>query len=154
MLEMREPLYDKNQTGNRIKELCRRFYSDLSSIYLEKNGQQIPLSSLTLKEFFNFVRNIPYRQDKKPIEIVARPYHILRHKSLGMDCKKKSVLLGAFCEYQGIPYRFIASSRRADKQVHHVFPQAQVNGRFVNVDATYPEYSYGQKKNVTYAEVL
>jgi hypothetical protein len=154
MLELREPLISKEQTAHRIKELCKRFYSDLDAIFIDKAGQQLPLTALTLQEFYDFVRKIPYRQDKKPIEIVARPYHIVKHKNLGMDCKKKTVLMGSFCEAQNIPYRFIASSRRKDKKVHHIFPQASIEGEFINIDATYADNKFGQRKNVTHWEVL
>jgi len=154
MVKLTENLYDKNQTGNRIKELCRKFSGDLDCIYLSKDGEEIPLSELPLQDFFKFVKNIPYKMDKKPVEIVARPYYILKNKSQGADCKKKSILMGAWLERHNIPYRFIASSKRPDKMVHHVFPQGKINGKYINLDATYPEYQPGEKKKVTYAEIL
>jgi hypothetical protein len=154
MYELREPLTDKQQTATRIRQLISRYASDLDNIFIERNGKKIPLSSLSLKEYFSFVAAIPYRKDKAPIEVVARPHHIIKHRKLGMDCKKKTVLMGSFCELKGLPYRFIASSRRADKRVHHIFPQVKLHGEFRNIDATYPENKIFDQKECTYAETI
>jgi hypothetical protein len=149
MLESREPLFDKLQTSNRIKSLCKKFNGDL-------NGTR----SLTPYQFFEMVRKIPYRKDPKPIEVVARPKHILNHQNLGMDCKKKAILLGSYFEANKIPYRFIGSSRRQDKKIHHIFPQAMcdkdgnLTDDWTNFDATYSTYSIAMPKAVTAYEVL
>jgi len=150
MFKESQPLYDKSETAARIKELIRDYHSDLDIIKLD--GQ--PISALPIADFFDFVRNIKYRIDPKPIEVIARPAHILRYKNLGMDCKKKAILCGAYCKCNGIKYRFIGSSRREDKKVHHIFPQIYHSGQWINFDATYPENEIGESKPVTHAEQL
>jgi hypothetical protein len=150
MYQERQPLYDKAETAARIKELIRDYHGDLDGITL--NGQ--PVSSLSMADFFDFVKNIKYRIDPKPIEVIARPAHILKYRGLGMDCKKKAILCGAYCKCNGIKYRFIGSSRRPDKKVHHIFPQIYHSGQWVNYDATYPENEIGDSKQITHAEVL
>lgn len=160
MYEEREELFDKQQTSDRIKELVKKYASDLDNIFLDDNTERKPLSSLSIVDFFDEVRLIPYRKDVKPIEIVSRPYYIIKHRNLGMDCKKKAVLMGSYFSLHSIPFRFIGSSRRADKKIHHIFIQAKVNpdgspsSQYVNYDATYKQYHPGQKKDVTAWEVL
>jgi len=160
MVEVREPLIDKDQTGDRMYELIERFSGDLDIVRVRQRGRTLPLSSLDLPAFYNMVRTIPYRQDSKPIEVISRPYHILRHRGLGMDCKKKAILLGSYLKRQGIPYRLVASSRRPDKRFHHVFPQGflslcgATSPEWVNLDATYRHNRMGERKTASAAEVL
>ena len=156
MLLEREPLRNKAQTAERIKSLVARFASDLDNVSISCNGDTFstPLSDFSLPAFFNFVRNIPYRKDGAPVEVVSRPYYILKHKDLGMDCKKKSLLLGAYCKLKKIPFRFVGTSNRKDKKIHHIFVQGLIDGEYKNLDATYSSYSMFQPKTVTAMEVL
>jgi hypothetical protein len=133
-------------------ELINRFCDDLKFIYFDNT----PVLDFTLQEYFNCVKNIPFRRDPKPIEIVARPYLIFKHKKLGMDCKKKSVLIGSYCAYHNIPFRLVISSKRADKKCHHIFVQVRnpTEGQWKNVDATYPENNLFEPKRCTYMEVV
>lgn len=157
MYAEREPLADKSQTASRIKSLVKRYYTDLDSAVvsgISLSGDSVPLSSLPLSDYFNFVRKIPYRRDVKPIEVIARPKHILTYRNLGMDCKKKAILMGSYFQSHGIPYRFIGSSQREDRKVHHIFPQIKQNGKWLNADATYSDYRLYEPKRLTYCEVL
>lgn len=154
MIENREPLFDKTQTGNAMKSLVEKFSGDLENIFIKKNGRLIRVTALPLNEYFDLVRKIPYRRDMKPVEVVARPAHIFKYKTLGMDCKKKSILMGSWLREKKIPFRFIASSRRPDRRIHHVFPQGFLKGKWENLDATYSHYRPYQVKEVTAAEVL
>jgi hypothetical protein len=158
MYQIREPLTDRDQTAKRIKLLVERFHGDLDNVFIPlRNGGIRKMSDMTLQDFFNFVRRIPYRRDTTnphPKEIISRPHYIVKHRNLGMDCKKKAILLGSFLRCQGIPYRFIGSSQRRDRRVHHIFPQAFIGGNWKNVDATYSDYRLFQPKRVTFSEVL
>lgn len=154
-----EPLTSKKQTGRRMYAIVERFHNDLRNAHVP--GAYRPLAEWSLDDFFNFVKDIPYRKDEKPVEVLSRPAHILRFARLGMDCKKKNSLMAAFLRCQvsrerptGIGYRFVASSRRADKRVHHVFCQGLLDGKWTTLDVTYPWYKPGEVKEVTYAEVL
>lgn len=157
MIQNREPLKDRIQTARRIKHLVEQFYTDLDLCFVQRGNRLVPLSKITLQEFFDFVKNIPYRKDPKPIEIVARPYYIVKHRKLGMDCKKKAVAIGAFLRMKNFKYRAIGSSNRPDQKVHHIYLQLfdPDEMEWKNVDATYSHYKlFEQKKNETFKEVL
>lgn len=143
-------LNSKDQTGAEMYRLIDQYSGDLDRIQL--NGK--PLSSLKLFEFFNLVKNIPYRKDIPAIEVVSRPEKIIRNRCNGMDCKKKSILIASYLKNRGIPFRLIASSKRPDKRIHHVFPQAELSGIWYNLDATYKHYKPLELKQLTAAEVL
>ena len=149
-----EPLFSKNQTGEEMHRIIRRYSSDLNDVFVKRNGRLVPLTGLTVLEMFDIVRRIPYRRDIHNIEVVARPFKIISESPAGMDCKKKSILMASYCREAGIPFRLIASSRRRDRRIHHVFPQGLLNGSYRNLDATYPEYRPFEEKAITAAEVL
>jgi hypothetical protein len=145
------PLKDRFQTARKMHALVERYYRDLD--FVELNGQSV--GELALEKFFDLVKNIEYQLDPEPLEVVARPYYIFKYRSHGMDCKKKSILIGAWCRMNNIQYRFMGSSNRPDGDIHHVFPMAKIGGRWRVVDATYPENRlFEPKKNVTALEVL
>jgi len=150
------PLRDKLQTSKEMHRLIKKYSNDLNRVYVNINGSKRPLSVLTLGEYFNIIRKIPYQRDIAPIEIVKRPLFTLRDtkKGVGADCKKKAILISSFLLLNGIQYRLIGSSSRKDKRVHHVFPQALLGGKWVNVDATYPHFKIGESKKITKAEVI
>ena len=138
--------------------LATRFASDLDTWVARRKGtrQAIRLSDLPLPDFYKVVRSLPYKRDNAPIEVIARPSHVLKHGPLlGADCKKRAILLGAYLERNGIAWRFVTSSARPDKRHHHIYVQAAAvplaGGRpgWLNVDATYPHYRLGQRKRVT-----
>ena len=138
-------LEDRTQTGTAIYESAK-FYQDL--------GSQLDTS---LRDYFNFVKNIPYLEDNGKIELVSRPKYLInrRFNLKGLDCKKKSVLMGAWFNAHNTPWRLIAVSERPDKEIHHVFVQAKINNAWENVDPTYPEYNlFDKKPQVTAGEVL
>lgn len=153
MFELREPLFDKEQTVKNIRYLVNNFHDDLDSILIEP--ELIPIHKAPLNRFFSFVKNIPYRKDTKPVEVISRPYYIIKHKDLGMDCKKKAILIASYAECNDIDYRFIASSSRPDKKIHHIFVQFKIGNVWKNVDATYSHYKlFAVKNNLTYSEIL
>jgi hypothetical protein len=157
MIHNQEPLRDRHQTARRIKHLVEQYYGDLNLAFVVRNNRQIPLSKLSLPDFFSFVKNIPYRRDPKPIEITARPYYIIKHRKLGMDCKKKGTVICAYLRMKNYKYRAIGASTRPDQAVHHIYfelydPDAR---RWRPVDATYPEnVLYRENPNETFREVL
>jgi hypothetical protein len=147
-------LKSKDQTGNEMHRLISVYCNDLDHVMIFRRGMLTPFSSLPLNEAYEFVRRIPYRKDRKPIEVVARPAEIIRQKDNGMDCKKKAIVLSAYLRRRGLPYRLIASSRLPSRRIHHVFPQLGFNGQWLNFDATYPNYRPFERKQVTKMEVL
>lgn len=150
----RTNLGSKNQTGREMYRLISDYSGDLDKVNILNRGVSIPFSSLPLPDAFNFVRKIPYRRDRKPVEVVARPAEIIRQRNRGMDCKKKSILLSSYLNRRGIPFRLVSSSRLPSKRIHHVFPQFFFCGHWLNFDATYPHYQPFAQKIITKMEVL
>lgn len=136
-------------------QLIRSYARDLDTTYLRGRSGLRSLSSLSLPAFYNLVKNIPYKRDSKPIEVIARPKIILSKFMNGRDCKKAAILMGAWFHRRGVPYRLMTVSTRRDRAVHHVFPQVRsMNGDWLNVDATYPDQKLFERKRVTKAEIL
>ena len=157
MIENREPLHDRQQTARRIKHLVEQYYLDLNLIFIVKNGKQIPISNLTLPEYFDLIKNIPYRKDPHQIEVTARPYYIFKHRALGMDCKKKGTAIAAFLRLKNYKYRAIGSSSRADFMVEHIYFELYDPARkeWKPVDATYPKNKlFKIASQETFREVL
>ena len=153
----REPLRNRAQTARRIKHLCEMYYLDLNLCFVVRDRRQIPLSKLTLQEYFNFVKNIPYRKDPKPIEIVARPYYLVKHRKLGLDCKKKGTLICAYLRLKNYKYRAIGASTRPDGQIHHIYFELYDTDakQWRPVDATYKDYKlFEPKTDETAREIL
>lgn len=148
-------LGNKNQTGKEMYRLIDTYADDIDKFYMRTStGQSVPFSKLPLDDAFDYVRKLPYKKDHAPVEVVMRPRKILERPQNGYDCKKKSILLGAYLKKNGLNFRLMTSSNRYDKKIHHVFPQVQLQGKWLNVDATYPEYKLFDKKTVTASEEL
>ena len=157
MVFNQEPLKNRLQTARRIKHLCEQFYADLNLAFVVKDNKQIPLSKLSLPDFFDFVKKIPYRKDPSPHEIVARPYYIIKHRALGADCKKKGTLICAYLRMKNYKYRAIGSSTRPDAQICHIYFEMfdPTEKKWKPVDATYKQYKLFQPKtDETAKEVL
>lgn len=154
MIQARERLYNKEQTAKTMHALVNRFCRDLSKFKIKTKTGVKALNNLNIKEFFDFVRRIPYRMDNSPIEVISRPSHIIALKGEGMDCKKKAILIGCYLKCNNIPYRFIASSNKPNKKIHHIFPQVLLGGEWKNLDATYEHYLMFEPKRVTKTEVV
>lgn len=139
----------KELTGHEMREMVKGYWMDLGSFL------RWPFAA-----WFDFVRLIPYESDEekfpeRTIELVPRPAFLLnRHIFPRIDCKKKAILICAWAEGNGFPWRFLAVSARADKAVHHVFPQIDFGNGWENVDATFPEYAIGQGQSLTFAAEL
>jgi transglutaminase-like putative cysteine protease len=141
-----EELINKEQTLARMTEIVKTRADDL-----------VPNNEFRLSfyDWFNRVRKIPYQADIKGIEILATPEIILQGASVerGADCKKKAILIASWFEVRGVPWRFVTSSTRKDKKMHHVFVQFENGAGWVNADATYPKMRIGDTKRVTASEV-
>lgn len=148
-------LSDKEQTGKEMYRLVDKYKNDIDKFYMRNSlGQSVPMSKLSLHEAFDYVRKLPYKKDREPIEILMRPEKILKYPSNGYDCKKKALLLGSYLAKNGLDFRFMTTSNRYDKKIHHVFPQVNLMGKWLNVDATYHDYVLFDTKRVTAREEL
>jgi len=154
MVLNKQNLYTKNQTGKELKRLSKRYRFDLFLIRVKNNGRLTPLAQLSLKSFFDIIKRIPYRKDRRPIEQVKRPLlTILDNKA---DCKKKSIIIAAYCEIKKIKYRFMTTSSLPSGNIHHVYVQVfnPKKNKWLNVDSTYNYNKLFELKPVTNWEVL
>lgn len=141
------PLDSKYRTVQEIKKAVNAYYTDL---------RLFPgLAKMSIRQFYDYVKRIPYTRDIKDVEIVSRPKYLLTlFRSL--DCKKKAILMGSFMRMkhgQG-SYRFVLSSNRPDGQIGHIFTQINCGNRWTNADATYSHNVIGSKKKVTNFEII
>jgi len=148
------PLKDRKQTAKQMYKLIGDYSRDLHNIFIDRHNSMVSMSNLSLPDYFNVVKTIPYRQDTEPLEVIGRPYLLFQNKDNGLDCKKKSILIGSYLKENRLEFRLIGSSNRKDGEIHHVFPQVRMNGNWYNVDATYPDFKLYEQKNVTAWEVL
>lgn len=144
-------LLDKQQTGDEMARLVREYSRDLRN-FTTNDGR--PVLSLSLQEFFDLVRAIPYQVDRRGVEIITRPWHALTSEWPGLDCKKKQILVASYLQEHAIPWRFVAVSSRPDGEIHHVIVEAKLRGEWVEIDATYPHNELGQLRPWSNRELL
>lgn len=137
---------DRHNTGNAdrtvvdIARQVERFAGDIGD-----------LKNLPLEGFYNYVRAMPYRRDPVGREVVSRPEYIMKYgQSLGRDCKKQSTLMASWAKLNGVPYRLCVVSGRPDKRPHHIFVKVNHGGKWIDADATYPDYKLGEMRPFTY----
>jgi hypothetical protein len=153
-----EPLISKEQTGKEMKRITTKYCDDLRTIFMRYKGNLVSISDLPFIAYYDLIKNMRYKQDKAPVEVVARPKILLQgvQDGAGLDCKKKAILIASWiCLNVGKKnYRFIASSKRKDKQITHVFPEILVNQKWLPVDATYPQNKPFKMELLTNKEIL
>jgi hypothetical protein len=138
----RGPLKSAQATAAEMARLAVQYSSDL--------GEK---SSWALQKIFGYVKNLPYRRDPENTESLARPALSMRPGFPWRDCDDKAIILGAWCAANMIPFRFLASSRRPDKSLHHVFLEAQAGAAPIILDATYPSHKLGALARTDYTKI-
>ena len=133
-----EQLGSVYKTGDRMKYLVNRYYTDLNNF---KNWKT--------KSFYQFVCLLPYLADFNGKETVQRPKYSLNKNAVCRDCDDKMILFGGFLKMKNYSYvnpvlfRFCAVSTKPFKNVHHVVIQIlrYINGKLTPgkfIDPTYP----------------
>lgn len=145
-------LHDKIETGNEMYRLIEEFSDDLKGTFVYLDNTKVPFLDLSLVEAFDVIKDIPYKQDEAPVEVVARPAYI--NNNTGADCKKKAILMSSYLKQKGIDYRLVAVSTSPDRRIHHVFTQGLIDGQWLNLDPTYSNCKPFEEKTVTKFEVL
>jgi hypothetical protein len=142
-----KPLKSKYETVAEVKRAVKAYASDL------KDFPEI--MSMNVSEYFDFVKNIPYKKDVPDTEVVSRPAYLLTMFP-SLDCKKKSILFASFMRVKYGPksYRFVISSNRPDGQIGHIFTQIFNGNRWINADVTYSHNALGKPKRVTNYEIV
>ncbi|MBO4708038.1 MAG: hypothetical protein J5594_05750 [Elusimicrobiaceae bacterium] len=114
------------ETGAQMRRLVENYYTDL--------GAWLDVPFLI---YYRFVCDLPYIKDPDDIEFISRARLTLNpFFNIARDCDDKSVLLACWWHGHGDGKRFVASSTKPNKSLHHVFMQLE-NGIFC--DATYPK---------------
>lgn len=145
MILTEKNLVDVHQTAEEMRRLASTYWTDL--------GRWLDVPFLI---YYRHVCRLPYYPDPEAVETVSRPAYTLRPDYAPRDCDDKSVLLAAWLFAHGLRVRFVASSTRPDKELHHVFTQMD-NGLFV--DATYAKNAdyigiYPYFRKITHIEAL
>ena len=123
MILKKQNLYDVHQTGAAMRRLASLYWSDLG-----------PWLQVPFIVYYRHVCALPYVEDPPEQETVSRPLYTLDPFYMPRDCDDKAVLLAAWLHGHGEKVRFVATSTRPDKELHHTFIQMQ-NG--LCLDATY-----------------
>ena len=143
VLNAREILGPKD-TAREMARLSKTYWADVRRFL-----------NWPVHKFFRFVANLPYKPDPQNVEATARPKWALSKSVPFRDCDDKSVLLGAYFYGRGIPFVFVATSKRPDKRLHHVFPAiVRRDGSLIPTDATYPRNTLGSVEPFTRSELL
>lgn len=91
-------------------------------------------------KFYCLVRSLPYVRDPIGKETLSRPLYTLNENWKGSrDCDDKTILLVAKAIQDKKPVRAIVCGK--NDRPHHIYPEIELNGNWIPVDATYPERS-------------
>ena len=125
-------------TGAEMMRLVKTYASDIG----DKANWSLP-------KFYDFVKKLPYRKDPDNNETLARPLYTLSSAWPYRDCDDKAILIGSWLFLNKIPFKFRASSSRKDKILHHVYVIANIGGKDLVIDATYPKNTLGTEVPIT-----
>lgn len=125
------PLKNVKYTGKLMRELSIRYQGDVAEF-----------GHLSLLQFYDKIKNIPYKQDPKKQEFLQRPYYTLNQRGKGGDCDDKCICLGAYCALAKIPFRFVALGKTPKGRLHHVIIEVLIGNhrgelRWIHLDCTY-----------------
>jgi hypothetical protein len=81
-------------------------------------------------------RNVRYTKDPHEVEYIQTPRRLLQSR-MG-DCDDMAVLLGSLAEVVGHPVGIKVVSRDANRNFHHVYPVAEIDGHEYGLDASVP----------------
>lgn len=149
MIAIAAPHRGKDATMAEMVRMVKSYPEDLAALFGRGVG---------LYPFFDAVKAVPYGEDlalygRGDSELVARPSYLMDRKLFPrLDCKKKAILICAWAEYHGVPWKLVAVCENGSGDAHHVFPQLKMKSGWTNADATFPGYKFGEPKpNITHA---
>jgi hypothetical protein len=137
------PLRDVFQTIDEMNRLSVQYRNDVQ-----------PFAHLSLVDFYNHVKNIPFKPDPPLQEWVQRAGITLYGLSQYGDCDDKSIVIKSYCYLRGIPCRFKAVSCLPSRDLHHVYNEIRAAGKWYPIDATYPENKIFEERPFTRKEVF
>jgi hypothetical protein len=126
----------KHTLNNTLYEVNRLSFTYKNDLLKFKN--------YSLKEFYDYAKNIEYKKDPDKIEMILRPEKLLIRQAGDCDCK--TVLCLAFFRLKNIPCGFSIVSAKFMYPFHHIFPFVILDGHAIDFDATYSFNEIGNKK--------
>lgn len=92
-----------------------------------------------LEALYRWVRaNIRYVQDVLDVETLTTPDKTIQMRA--GDCDDQSILFATLAESIGYPTRFKITGYRSPDAFEHVYTQVLINGEWISVDPTEPQY--------------
>lgn len=138
------PLESPSNTAAEMRRIVEMYHDDIGA-----------KKDLPLNEYYELVKALPYKPDPKGLEFVSRPRFTLDKNFPIRDCDDKAVLIGSYLYANGIPFRFEGSSKKNDGTLHHVYVIANMGGKELILDATYPYNQFGkEEKGIVYKTPL
>jgi len=129
----RRKLNSYRDTVQKVFEFAELFKNDLRF-----------LDDLDIFTFYNYIRSLPYIRDPKGEETVVRQKYTIRPEWKGCrDCDDKTLLILSFAKLKNIPGRSVVCGKHP--WPHHIYPELQLGGKYIPVDATYPRCKFGEK---------
>ncbi len=119
-------LNDVQQTASHMYRIAYAWKDDMGAY-----------ASLTLDELFQLLKAIPFKADPDETELLQRPFYTLNQIGQGGDCDDKAICVGAWCNLNQLPFRFLAVSMQPDAVLHHVLTEVFYRGKWTECDPTY-----------------
>lgn len=125
------------RTARKIKDY-RETVAEIARMASQYKGDLEPWQDYTIGQFYRLVHLLPYVRDPFREETLSRPlYTMVWDSQTPRDCDDKTILIGAFCELKGLPWRIVVCGRQIGVP-HHVYPEILMGGEWWPADATYP----------------
>lgn len=118
---------DVRQTISEMRRMATMYANDVAKYV-----------NWSLLDFYTMVKNLPYIPDPKGQETIRRPQFTLNGLGQGRDCDDKAIVMASYAHSNGIPWRFVVVSQRANGPFHHVYTEYYLGNKWLSVDATYP----------------
>ena len=133
------PLKNVKYTGQLMRTLSVKYQND-AAMY----------GHLSLIQYYDLIKNIPYKPDPAKKEFIQRPYYTLNQRGQGGDCDDKAICIGAYCALASIPFRFVACGKKTGGRLHHVITEVLLDDgkgskQWLHVDATYSFNTIGKQ---------
>lgn len=133
MIRIERNLIGAKQTGKLMHRMINLYYRDMA-----------PWASLSYPEFFEVMKNIPFKEDPPNIELIKRPFYTMKRIGPGGDCDDKTIAVCSWAKLSQIPYKIVGVGNRKPGQskksrilLSHVYPELYIGGKWIPFDATY-----------------